>query len=208
MLNQHQPTYSQQFTLFLEKVVILQFQSQPPQKPQNPVKSDMGIHIDHLCRSVVGGGDIFVGDIPVFIKGIKSGIEVLCIWEKIASAGVIQLRLQALFDILCLDDLNDLLSLDDVPIGSIYAETVYCLIAIVVSDIESPQQCVMIHTFFGRLYTSGTTVRTMQDTSYPQYQTVELTTPVLTAAHGFLDLFFDILIAVIYIFLGSVTRQM
>ena len=110
--------------------------------------------------------------------------------------------------LLCLEDLNDFLSLDDVPVGSVHAETVYRLIAVIVSDIESPQQCVMIHTFLGRLDTPGTAVGTMQDTSYPKYQPVKLTAPVLTAAHRFLDLFFDIVIAVFDILLGSMTRQM
>lgn len=36
---------------------------------------------------------------------------------------------------------------------------------------------------------------------------MKLSAPVLTAAHGFLDLLFDIVIAVIYIFLGSMTGQ-
>lgn len=52
-----------------------------------------------------------------------------------------------------------------------------------------------------------TAVGTMQDTSYPKYQTMELSAPVLTAAHGFLDLFFNIVIAVFDILLGSVTGQ-
>lgn len=96
----------------------------------------MGIYIDHLCRSVVGGGDIFVGDITVFSKGIECGIEVLCTGEKIASAGVVRLGLQALSDILCLEYLYDLFSLDDIPVGSIGAESVNCLIAVVVCYAE------------------------------------------------------------------------
>lgn len=164
--------------------------------------------MNHLSLFVVGGGDIFVSNIAVFSKSIESRIEVLCRREKIASAGVIEIGFQALFDILCLDDLNDLLSLDDVPVGSIHAETVYRLVAVVVSYIKSPQQCVMIYTFLGRLNTSGTAVGTMQDTSYPQYKTMKLSAPVLTAAHGFLDLFFDIVVAVFDILLRSMTGQM
>lgn len=87
---------------------------------------------------------------------------------------MIEVGFQSLFDILGLDDLNDLLSLDNVPVGSVHAETVYRLVAVVVSYIKSPQQCVMIYTFLGRLNTSGTAVGTMQDTSYPQNQAVEL----------------------------------
>lgn len=51
-----------------------------------------------------------------------------------------------MFNILCLENLNDLLSLYNVPVGSVHAETIYRLIAIVVSYIKSPQQCVMIYT--------------------------------------------------------------
>ena len=167
----------------------------------------MGIHMNHLSLFVVGGSHIFISDIPILRKSIERRIEVLCRWEKIASAGMIQLRFQALFDILCLDDLNDLLSLDNVPVGGIHAGTVNRLIAVVVCDAERPHKRIMVHALIGRLYTSGTAVGTMQDTSYPKYQTMELSAPILTAAHRFLDLLFDIVVAVIYIFLGSVTGQ-
>lgn len=112
-----------------------------------------------------------------------------------------------MFNILCLENLNDLLSLYNVPVGSVHAETIYRLIAIVVSYIKSPQQCVMIYTFLGRLDTPGTAVGTMKNTGYPKYQTMKLSAPVLTAAHGFLDLFFDIVVAVFDILLGSVAGQ-
>ena len=163
--------------------------------------------MNHLSLFVVGGGDIFVSNIAVFSKSIESRIEVLCRREKIASAGVVEVGLQAMFDILGLEDLDYLLSLDDVPVGSVHAETIYRLIAIVVSYIKSPQQCVMIYTFLGRLDTSGTAVGTMKNTGYPKYQTMKLSAPVLTAAHGFLDLFFDIVVAVFDILLGSVAGQ-
>ena len=163
--------------------------------------------MNHLSLFVVGGGHIFVGYIAVLSEGVKCRIEVLCCGEKIASAGVIEIGLQPLFDILCLDDLNDLLSLDNVPVGGIHAETIYRLIAVVVCDAERPHKRIMVHALIGRLYTSRTAVGTMQDTSYPKYQTMELSAPILTAAHRFLDLLFDIVVAVIYIFLGSVTGQ-
>lgn len=143
----------------------------------------MGIHINHLSFFVVGGGHIFVGDIAVLGEGVKHRIEVLCSREKIASAGVVKVGLQAMFDILGLEDLDYLLSLDDVPVGSIHAETVNCLIAVVVSYAERPHKRIVVHAFVGRLNTTGTAVRTMQNTSYPKYQPVELTAPVLTAAH-------------------------
>lgn len=141
----------------------------------------MGIHINHLSFFVVGGGHIFVGDIAVLGEGVKHRIEVLCSREKIASAGVIEVGFQSLFDILGLDDLNDLLSLDNVPVRSVHAKTINRLITVVVSNIESPQQCVMIYTFIGRLNTTGTAVGTMKNTGYPKYQPVKLTAPVLTA---------------------------
>lgn len=168
----------------------------------------MWIYIDHLNLFVVGGGDIFISDIPILRKSIESRVEVFCRWEKIASAGMIQLRFQALFYLFRLEYLNDLLSLDDIPVGSVHAETVYRLIAIVVSYIKSPQQCVMIYTFLGRLDTPGTAVGTMKNTGYPKYQTMKLSAPVLTAAHRAFYIFFDILIAVIYVLLGSMTGQM
>ena len=167
----------------------------------------MGIHINHLSLFVVGGGHIFVSDISVLCKSIESRIEVSCFREKIASAGMVEVGFQTLSDILSLEDLNYLLSFDDIPVGSVYTETVYCLIAVVVSNIESPQQCIMIHTFIGRLNTTGTAVGTVKNTSYPKYQPVKLTAPVLTTAHGFLDLLFDIVVAVFDILLGSMTGQ-
>lgn len=163
--------------------------------------------MNHLSLFVVGSGHIFVGNIAVFSERIERRIEVLCRGEKIASAGVIEVGLQALSDILCLEYLDYLLSLDNVPVWGVHAETVNRLIAVVVSDIESPQQCVVIHTFLGRLNTSGTAVGTMKNAGYPQYKTMKLSTPVLTATHRFLDLFFDIIIAVFDILLGSVTGQ-
>ena len=96
----------------------------------------MGIHMNHLSLFVVGGGHIFVGNIAVLSEGVKCRIEVLCRGEKIASAGMIKIGLQALFYVLCLEDLNDLLSLDDIPVGGIHAETVYRLIAVVVCNVE------------------------------------------------------------------------
>ena len=167
----------------------------------------MGIHMNHLSLFVVGSGDIFISDIPILRKSIECRIEVFCCREKIASAGMIKVGFQALFDVLCFDNLDDLLSLDNVPVGSVYAETIYRLIAVVVSDAERPHKRIVVHTFLGRLNTTGTAVGTMQDTSYPKYQTMELSAPVLTAAHGFLDLFFNIVIAVFDILLGSVTGQ-
>ena len=163
--------------------------------------------MNHLSLFVVGSGDIFISDIPILRKSIERRIEVLCRWEKIASAGMIQLRFQALFDILCLDDLNDLLSLDNVPVGGIHAETVNRLIAVVVCDAERPHKRIMVHALIGRLYTSRTAVGTMKNTGYPKYQTMKLSAPVLTAAHGFLDLLFDIVVAVFDILLGSVAGQ-
>ncbi len=77
-------------------------------------------------------------------------------------------------DILGLEYLNDLLSLDDVPVRSVHTETVYRLIAVVVGYAERPHKRIVIHAFIGRLNTSGTAVGTMQDTSYPQNQAVEL----------------------------------
>ena len=168
----------------------------------------MGIHMNHLSLFVVGGGDIFVCDIAVFSKGVKSRIEVLCGRKMIASAGMIKIGFQTLFDILGLENLNNLLSLDDIPVGSIHAETVNRLIAVVVGDAERPHKRIVIHAFIGRLNTSGTAVGTVKNTGYPKYQTMKLSALVLTTAHGFLDLFFDIIIAVIYIFLGSMTGQM
>ncbi len=165
----------------------------------------MGIHMNHLSLFVVGNGHVFIGDIAVFCKCIKCRVEVFCCREKIASAGMIKIGFQALFYLFRLEYLNDLLSLDNISIGSVHAETVYRLIAVVVCDIESPQQSIVIYAFLGRLDTTGTAVGTMKNTSYPKYQTVKFSAPILTAAHGFLDLFFDILIAVIYIFLGSMT---
>ena len=79
----------------------------------------MGIHMNHLSLFVVGGGDIFVSNIAVFSKSIESRIEVLCGRKKIASAGVAEVGLQAMFDILGLEHLDDLFSLDDVPVGSV-----------------------------------------------------------------------------------------
>ena len=130
--------------------------------------------MNHLSLFVVGGGHIFVGYIAVFSKGIKCRIEGLCTGEKIASAGMIQFRFQPLPDLLCLEYLNDLLSLDDIPVGGIHAETVNRLIAVVVSNAERPHKRIVIHTFIGRLNTSGSAVSTKQDTSYPQNQAVEL----------------------------------
>ena len=74
--------------------------------------------MNHLSHFVVGSGHIFVGYIAVLHKSIKSRIEVLCRREKIASAGVVEVGLQAMFDILGLEDLDYLLSLDDVPSGA------------------------------------------------------------------------------------------
>ncbi len=159
--------------------------------------------MNHLSLFVVGGGHIFVGDIAVLGEGIESRVEVLCTGKKIASAGVVEVGFQTLFDILGLENLNNLLSLDDIPVGSIHAETVNRLIAIVVRNAERPNKRIVIHAFIGRLNTSGTAVGTVKNTGYPKYQTMKLSALVLTTAHGFLDLFFDILIAVIYIFLGS-----
>ena len=96
----------------------------------------MGIHIDHLSLFVVGGGHIFVGDIAVLGEGIESRIEVLCCRKKIATAGMIQLRFQALLYILCLEHLNDLFSLDNVPVGSIHAETIKCK-GFKISDVQA-----------------------------------------------------------------------
>lgn len=96
----------------------------------------MGIHINHLSLFVVGGGHIFVSDISVLCKSIESRIEVSCFREKIASAGMVEVGLQAMFYVLCLEDLNDLLSLDDIPVGGIHAETIYRLIAVVVCNVE------------------------------------------------------------------------
>ena len=168
----------------------------------------MGIHMNHLSLFVVGGGHIFISDIPILRKSIESRVEVLCRGEKIASAGVIEVGLQTLFDILRLDDLNDLLSFDDIPVGGIHTETVYRLIAVVVGYAERPHKRIMVHALIGRLNTSGTTVGTMKNTGYPKYQLVKLSAPVLTAAHGFLDLFFDIVVAVFDILLRSMTGQM
>lgn len=81
----------QHFALSLAKFIIPQFQYQLPQKPQSPVRSDVGIHINHLRFFIVCGGHIFIDDVAVLRKSIECQIEVLCIWEKIASAGVIQL---------------------------------------------------------------------------------------------------------------------
>lgn len=134
----------------------------------------MGIHIDHLSLFVVGGGHIFVGYIAVFSEGVKRRIEVIRFREKIASAGVVKVGFQTLSDILSLEDLDYLLSFDDIPVGSVYAETVYRLIAVVVSYAERPHKCLVIHAFIGRLNTSGTAVGTMKNTGYPQNQAVEL----------------------------------
>jgi hypothetical protein len=99
----------------------------------------MGIHMNHLSLFVVGGGDIFVSNIAVFSKSIESRIEVLCGRKKIASAGVVEVGLQAMFDILGLEHLDDLFSLDDVPVGSVDAEPVYRLIAVIMSEVKRSQ---------------------------------------------------------------------
>ena len=96
--------------------------------------------MNHLSLFVVGGGDIFVSNIAVFSKSIESRIEVLCRREKIASAGVVEVGLQAMFDILGLEHLDDLFSLDDVPVGSVDAEPVYRLIAVIMSEVKRSQE--------------------------------------------------------------------
>ena len=92
--------------------------------------------MNHLSLFVVGGGHIFVGNIAVLSEGVKCRIEVLCRGEKIASTGVIEVGLQALLYLFRLEYLNDLLSLDDIPVGGIHAETIYRLIAVVVCNVE------------------------------------------------------------------------
>ena len=100
----------------------------------------MGIHIDHLSLFVVGSGHIFISDIPILCKSIESRIEVCCFRKKIASAGMIQLRFQPLPDLFCLEHLDDLFSLDDVPVGSVDAEPVYRLIAVIMSEVKRSQE--------------------------------------------------------------------
>ena len=46
--------------------------------------------MNHLSLFVVGGGHIFISDIPILRKSIESRVEVLCRGEKIASAGVVE----------------------------------------------------------------------------------------------------------------------
>ena len=138
------------------------------------MRSDVGIYIDHLSLFVIGSGDIFISDVTVLRKSIESRIEVLCCRKKVATAGMIQFRFQPLPDLLCLEHLDDLFSLDDVPVRSINTETVYRLIAVVVSEVKRPQQSIMVHTFLGRFDTSGTAVGTMKNAGYPKYQPVEL----------------------------------
>ena len=87
----------------------------------------MGIHINHLGCSVVGGGEIFVSDIAVLRKRIERRIKVLCSREKIASAGMIKIGFQALLYLFCLEHLDYLFSLDDIPVRSVDTESVYCL---------------------------------------------------------------------------------
>ena len=48
----------------------------------------------------------------------------------------------------------------------------------------------------------------MKNAGYPKYQPVELSAPVLTAAHGLFYFLLDIVITVFDILLGSVTGQM
>ena len=156
----------------------------------------MWIYIDHLSLFVVGSSHIFVDYIAVLSKGVKCQIEVLCRGEKFASASVVEIGFQALFDVLCLENLDYLLSFDDVSVWSVHTETVYRLIAVIMGYAERLHKCIVVDIFFGGLNTSGTAVGTMKNTGYPQNQTVKLSAPVLTAAHGFLDLFFDIVIAI------------
>ena len=104
------------------------------------MKSDVGIYIDHLRLFIVGGDHIFISDIAVLRKSIESRIEVLCVRKKITSAGVIQLRFQALPDLFCLEHLDDLFSLDDVPVRSVDAEPVYRLIAVIMSEVKRSQE--------------------------------------------------------------------
>lgn len=53
---------------------------------------------------------------------------------------MIQLRFQPLPDLFCLEHLDDLFSLDDVPVGSVDAEPVYRLIAIIMSEVKRSQE--------------------------------------------------------------------
>ena len=53
---------------------------------------------------------------------------------------MIQLRFQPLPDLFCLEDLDDLFSLDDVPVGSVDAEPVYRLIAVIMSEDKRSQE--------------------------------------------------------------------
>ena len=134
----------------------------------------MRIHIDHLSYFIVGGGHIFVSDIFILSESIESRIEISSFREKIASTGMIKIGSQALLYIFGLENLNDLFSFYDVPVGSVHAETVYCLITVVVCDVERPQYHIMVHAFLGRLNATGTAVHTMKNAGYPQYQAVEL----------------------------------
>lgn len=194
--NQHQPTATDISPCRLKSPKYRRLRVNSHKNHKIHRESDMGIHIDHLSRSVVGGGDIFVCDISVLRKSVKSRIKVLCCREKITSAGVIHLGFQALLDILAFEHLNYLFSLDDIPVGSIHAETVYRLIPIIVSHIKRPHYCIKTNAFFGRFNTTKATVRTMQNAGYPQNQTVKLASPVLTAAHGVFNVLLDIIIAV------------
>ncbi len=171
-------------------------------------KSTVGIDIYHLHFFVVCGSYTFVGYIAVLSEGVKCRIEILGSGEKFVSAGMIKVGFQALSDIFCLENLDYLLTLDDVSVRSVNTETVYSLITVVVSNIESPQQCVMIHTFLGGFNTTGTAVGTIKNTGYPKYQTVKLSATVLTAAHGFFNFFFDIVVVITNVLLGSMTGQM
>lgn len=70
---------NQHFVLSLAKQAISQIEMSSSQNPQNPVRSDFGIHMNHLSFFIVCGGHIFIGDVAVLSKGIESRIEVLCI---------------------------------------------------------------------------------------------------------------------------------
>jgi len=111
--------------------------------------------MNHLSLFVVGGGYIFVSNIAVFGKGVKCRIEVLCCGKKTASAGVIEVGLQTLFDVLCLENLNDLLSLDDIPVRSVHTETVNRLIVVVVGYAERPHKRIMVHALIAQHYVAN-----------------------------------------------------
>ena len=146
---------------------------------------DMGIDIDHYPRTItaVCCRNCFTVDIVVFLQHIHCFCKVGGVFEKCASAQLVQVVLPDLLDMLGMNLVQHTFSLDSSVVNISETVSIYRLLTEILTDLNGIAEGIQRDTVLHGFNTVQRTLDAVNDTAQTEQLAVILAAPVLAESH-------------------------